>query len=240
MAVRWLEVHCRAQVAAARGEWGPGIPRELGPSPQPSPRRGEEAAGAPLSRLEAPTASVVASARHPRSQARTPLPQLPSARGIAAAAPLRARGWLGKAQRHLALMRPRAEQAVSFGYFSLLRASCPSPFGPASLFARAPGAGVGQQRKVTRAPSGDRKPAAGEPSRGRTPARTANKATAKRLPASPGPSPQPSPRRGRGSQGAPSSPLQPADFGLSFGQAIGSPPLARQVAEASRTAYKAA
>ena len=70
------------------------------------------------------------------------LPQLPSARGIAAAAPLRAREVLGKAQWHLALISPRAEQAVSFGYFSL-----------------------GQQRKVTRAPSGDRKPAAGEPSR---------------------------------------------------------------------------
>jgi hypothetical protein len=46
--------------------------------------------------------------------------------------------------------------AVSFGYFSLLRASCPPPFGPASPFACAPSAGVGKQRKVTRAPAGGR------------------------------------------------------------------------------------
>jgi len=39
-----------------------------------------------------------------------------------------------------------------FGYFLLLRASCPPPFGPASLFARAPGACVASQEKVARAP----------------------------------------------------------------------------------------
>jgi len=42
-------------------------------------------------------------------------------------------------------------QAISLGYFSLLRASCPPPFGPAALFATAPGGGVGPQREVTRA-----------------------------------------------------------------------------------------
>src|SRR6185369_684492 len=52
--------------------------------------------------------------------------------------------------------------ALSFGYFSLLRASCPPPFGPASPFARARSACVGKQRKVTRPPAGGRKPAAGE------------------------------------------------------------------------------
>ena len=46
----------------------------------------------------------------------------------------------------------RTQGAVLFGYFLLLRASCPTPFGPASLFARAPGAVVGKQEKVTRRP----------------------------------------------------------------------------------------
>src|SRR5690348_14076578 len=72
-----------------------------------------------------------------------PSPHLPSARGKAAAAPLRARDQPIKARRSLALIPHRAEQAVSFDYFSL-----------------------GPQRKVTRAPAGDRKPAAGEPRRG--------------------------------------------------------------------------
>jgi len=55
--------------------------------------------------------------------------------------------------------------AISFGYFSLLRASCSPPFGPASPFARARSACVGKQRKVPRPPVGGRKPAAGEPDR---------------------------------------------------------------------------
>src|SRR5690242_15843198 len=73
-------------------------------------------------------------------------PHLPSARGKAAAAPLRASDQPIKARRHLALIPHRAKQAVSFGYFSL-----------------------GPQRKVTRALTGDRKRAAGEPSRGEAP-----------------------------------------------------------------------
>src|ERR1700761_6704706 len=44
--------------------------------------------------------------------------------------------------------------ALSFGYFSLLRASCPPPFGPASPFARAPARAWASKRKVTRASHG--------------------------------------------------------------------------------------
>jgi len=42
-------------------------------------------------------------------------------------------------------------KAISLGHLSLLRASCPPPFGPAAPFATAPGGGVGQQSKVARA-----------------------------------------------------------------------------------------
>ena len=64
-----------------------------------------------------------------------------------------------------AARKARHPGAFSFGYFSLLRASCPPPFGPASPFARARSACVGKQRKVTWPPAGGRKPAAGEPDR---------------------------------------------------------------------------
>jgi hypothetical protein len=46
--------------------------------------------------------------------------------------------------------------AFSFGYFSLIPASCPPPFGPAALFARAPGAVVATQEKSDSVAAGDR------------------------------------------------------------------------------------
>src|SRR5690242_13770982 len=106
-------------------------------------------------------------------------PHLPSARGKAAAAPLRASDQPIKARRHLALIPHRAKQAVSFGYFSL-----------------------GPQRKVTRAPAGDRKPAAGEPSRVAVCKGEKSKGSAlsRPSPRAPGPSPRPSPRRREGAE----------------------------------------
>jgi hypothetical protein len=74
---------------------------------------------------------------------RPPSPSFPSGRGIAAAPNGRRPAFL----KHRALARsypPRAHRAISLGYFSL-----------------------GPQRKVTRAPVGVRKPAAGEPGRGK-------------------------------------------------------------------------
>ena len=49
-----------------------------------------------------------------------------------------------------------ALKAISLGYFSLLRASCPTPFGPASPFACAPAHAWASKRKVTRAAAADR------------------------------------------------------------------------------------
>jgi hypothetical protein len=49
----------------------------------------------------------------------------------------------------------RKRGGLSLGYFSLLRASCPSPFGPASPFAPVPDGRVAKQREVTRPPQED-------------------------------------------------------------------------------------
>ena len=69
---------------------------------------------------------------------------------------------LGYAPMEIRLDAPRAfalgfnatlppSEAISLGYFSLLRASCPPPFGPASPFARAPARAWANKEKVTRA-----------------------------------------------------------------------------------------
>ena|GEM_PF-2427052 len=67
------------------------------------------------------------------------------------------RGGEGWGERALFTPLCAKRGGLLFGHFLLLRASCPTPFGPASLFARAPGACVATQEKVARAPQGVRK-----------------------------------------------------------------------------------
>ncbi len=127
-------------------ECGPGWPAALPGVPCAAVRRGRQAAQRALPGMATPF-------RTGRMPVRKNRPRLTNLPGMA-------RAWMPEwRQRRSSCPMPGKRQAgwpFSWVTFSLLRASCPTPFGPASLFAHASCVRVATQRESDSVAAGDR------------------------------------------------------------------------------------